>query len=236
MVYLSAVSDHLLFIDIEASGLPKQWDVPYCTEGNWPYAIQVAWVVFDKDGRQIKEEDLYIKDKAIAICDQARRIHRLTHEFLQLNGKSREEVLMRLQNDLQTYQPLQVGHFLELDFHVLSAVYHRIGQENPMLNYPFLCTMLATRHLVQNPAKKYLRLEELYAILFNSSLANQHNAMADAVATAKCYFALMERRQVNPTVDHRNDILLTHRTSKKVGCSLLVLAFFLTVLILWISL
>lgn len=230
------MSDYLLFIDIEASGLPKRWDVPFSTEGNWPSAIQVAWVVFNKDGQQIKEEDLYVKDNSIALCDKARRIHRLTHEFLQLNGQSREEVLSRLQNDLQTYQPVLVGHFLELDFYVLSADYRRLGKDNPMLNYPFVCTMLATKHLVQNPGKKYLRLEELYEILFNSSLANQHNALADAVATAKCYFALVERRQINPTVDHKNDILLTHRTTRKVGCSSLVTGFFLTVLILWILL
>ena len=230
------MSDYLLFIDIEASGLPKRWDVPYSTEGAWPYAIQVAWVVFDKDGRQVKEEDLYVKDNSIAICDKARRIHRLTHEFLQLNGQSREDVLTRLQDDLQTYQPLLVGHFLELDFHVLNADYHRIGKENPMLNYPSLCTMLATKHLVRNPAKKYLRLEELYAILFNSSLANQHNALADALATAKCYFALAERGQINPTVDHRNDILTTQRRSENVGCSPLAVAFLLMVLILLISL
>ena len=230
------MSDYLLFIDIEASGLPKRWDEPYSAEGNWPYAIQVAWVVFHKDGRQIKEEDLYVKDSAIALCSKARRIHRLTHEFLQLNGQSREEVLAKLQNDLQTYQPLLVGHFLEFDFHVLSADYHRIGKENPMLNYPFLCTMLATTHLVKNPAKKYLRLEELFEVLFNNSLANQHNALADAIATAKCYFALVERRQINPTADYRNDILLTRRTPKKVGCRPLIVAFLLTVFILWISL
>lgn len=210
--------------------------MPYTTEGAWPYAIQVAWVIFNKDGRQIKEEDLYVKDSSIALCDKARRIHRLTHEFLQMNGKKREEVLTMLQNDLQTYQPVLVGHFLELDFHVLSADYHRIGKENPMLHYPFLCTMLATKHLVRNPAKKYLRLEELYAILFNNSLADQHNALADAVATAKCYFALVERRQINPTVFHQADILLTHRTSKKAGCSYRVAAFFLMVFILWILL
>lgn len=230
------MSDYLLFIDIEASGLPKRWDGPYSAEGNWPYAIQVAWVVFDKDGRQIKEEDLYVKDNSIALCDKAIRIHRLTHEFLQLNGQSREEVLTRLQNDLQTYQPLLVGHFLEFDFHVLSADYHRIGKENPMLNYPFLCTMLATTHLVKNPVKKYLRLEELFDVLFNSSLANQHNALADAIATAKCYFTLVERRKINPTADYRDDILLNRRTSKKVGCSPLIVAFLFTVLILWISL
>jgi DNA polymerase-3 subunit epsilon len=89
---------------------------------------------------------------------------------------------------------------------------------------------------VKNPAKKYLRLEELFEVLFNSSLANQHNALADAIATAKCYFALVERGQIKPTADYRNDILTTRRTSNKVGCSPLIAFFLLTVLILWISL
>lgn len=230
------MGDYLLFIDIEASGLPKRWDLPYSVGDNWPHTIQVSWVVFDKDGRQVKTEDLYIKDSAIAICEKARRIHRLTQEFLHLNGRKREDVLAILQADLETYRPLIVGHFVELDFRVLSADYHRIGKQNPMQNYPMFCTMLGTKHLVRNPAKEYLRLEELHALLFGDSFFNQHNALDDAYATAKCFFELMKRKQISPVVDLRDVILLSKRPSGKVGCTVFVFLLFITLATLCICL
>jgi DNA polymerase-3 subunit epsilon len=214
---------YLLFLDIEASDLPKRWDLPYSAEGNWPYTIQVSWIIFTRDGRQLKAEDLYIKDISIAICERARKVHGLTQEFIHINGRSREAVLDRLTMDMETYRPIVIGHFIELDYHVLSADYLRAGKPNPMNGLPLFCTMHATRHLVRNPAKKYLRLEELYEILFDKSFSNQHNAFDDALATAECYFELVKRKEIDPSKDYKSEIAVPGNSSKPSGCRLPVL-------------
>jgi len=59
------VNNHLLFIDTETSGLPKKWNKPYDTLGNWPHAVQVAWLVYSESGELIKEENFYIRDEAV---------------------------------------------------------------------------------------------------------------------------------------------------------------------------
>jgi DNA polymerase-3 subunit epsilon len=56
--------------------------------------------------------------------------------------------------------------------------------------------MLATRHLVSNPAAAHLRLGELYTYLFNKKLENEHNALADARATAECFYELLRRGEI----------------------------------------
>jgi DNA polymerase-3 subunit epsilon len=191
------LTDFLLFIDTEASGLPKKWDQPYTMEGNWPFAVQVSWLLYSKDGIKIKEQNYYISNNDFEICPTALDIHGLTPAFLQKNGIPRKELLNILSKDLEAYQPMIVGHFLELDYHVIGAEYHRIGiEKHPMGNLPGFCIMSASMHMQQNPNSKYLRLGQLFELLFKKPLLNQHNAMVDATATADCFFELVKRNEI----------------------------------------
>ena len=191
------MTDFLLFIDTEASGLPKKWDQPYTVEGNWPYAVQVSWLVYSKDGVKIKEQNFYVSNNDFESCPTALSIHGLTPAFLQQNGISRKDLLDVLSKDLEEYQPMIVGHFLELDYHVIGAEYHRIGiEKHPMENLPGFCIMSVSNQLQQNPHSKYLRLGQLYELLFKKSLLNQHNALVDSTATADCFFELAVRNDI----------------------------------------
>jgi DNA polymerase-3 subunit epsilon len=53
--------------------------------------------------------------------------------------------------------------------------------------------MRATGQLVRYPTQGFLRLGELHQRLFHEPMAREHDALADARATARCYFEL--RRQ-----------------------------------------
>lgn len=195
------LTDYLLFIDTEASGLPNKWFLPYSVEGNWPFALQVSWIIYTKDGTKIKEHNHYIKDNDFEISPEAFRIHGLTKDFLQQNGILRKELFTILLKDLQDYQPLIIGHFLELDYHIVGAEYYRTGiPHHPMEGMPGLCIMSASKHLQQNPRCKYLRLGELYELLFKQPLLFQHNAITDATATAECFFELVKRNEIKSFV------------------------------------
>lgn len=223
--------DYFLFLDIETSGLPRKWDLPGSDTDNWPCAVQVSWTVCHRSGQKIKTEDHYVNNGAVSLCAKAKQVHGLTQDFLRRHGKPREAVLTAFRNDLEAYRPLIVGHFLELDFRVLTADFCRIGRKNPMDDCPLCCTMLATQHLVRNPAKKYLRLEELHHLLFDASFANPHNAAMDVQATAACFFALVEKGEINPEADFRNEILRHRKTSGRPGCGLLFFLFIFTAFI-----
>jgi DNA polymerase-3 subunit epsilon len=190
------LKDYLLFIDTEASGLPKKWYLPYTAPGNWPHAVQVSWLIYNKNGEKIKEENHYISNNDFDISPTALSIHGLTKNFLQQNGKPRNQLLDILSKDLQKYQPMIVGHFTELDYHILGAEYYRAGMDNPMKKLSTFCIMIASQHLQQNPHSKFLRLGDLYELLFKQPLLCQHNAMADAAATADCFFELVKKNEV----------------------------------------
>ena len=225
--------DYLLFIDTETSGLPKRWDVPYAATDNWPFSVQIAWVIFTKDGQEIKKESHYINNNDFQISPAAFRIHGISKEFLQQHGESREKILLQLAADLSQYQPLVVAHYMQLDFHMIGADFYRIGLNNPLAEMPRFCTMLATSKYVINPKSKYLRLDRLFYILFQKDLEDQHEALADATATAACFFEMVKLGDINDEkIQQQQQVQAKPRKAiSGFGCSLLLLIIsFLTYL------
>lgn len=230
------MKNYLLFIDTEASGLPKNWRLPYDHPGNWPNCVQISWVIYTHDGILVKEENHYIKNIDFHIAASSTKIHGITQEFLQVNGECRREILQLLQKDVRHYDPLVVGHFMQFDINLLNADYFREDIENPISKTATFCTMLGSVHLINNPSVKFLRLEQLYHTLFNEKLENPHNAIVDARATAKCFFEMLNRNEINGDIIERQQAVDTNkqRLPAKQGCILPLLAFFsLLILILY---
>ena len=190
------LKDYLLFIDTETTGLPKKWNRHYSVPNNWPYAVQVSWLIYSKDGKKIKEENHFINNDDFEITPAALNIHGFTKIFLQQNGKPRCDVLGKLSLDVQQYQPMVVGHFTALDYHIIGADFYREKLENPLEKLSTFCIMIASQHLQQNPNYKFLRLGNLYELLFKQPLLGQHNALTDATATADCFFELAKRNEI----------------------------------------
>lgn len=230
--------EYILFIDTEASGLPLDWNAPYGEAGNWPYAVQIAWVIYTRHGQPVKQENHYINNNDFEITPAAQAIHNLTQEFLLRQGESRQQVLELLTADLLYYQPLVVGHFMKFDARVLGAEYFRVGQENPLETLPAFCTLLASAQYVRNPRPKYLRLDELYHRLFNLTLDHQHHALVDATATADCFFEMFKKGEINEgtIAEQQLKAQKTNQPNKRVGCAFTAFAIFVITLLLslWI--
>jgi DNA polymerase-3 subunit epsilon len=190
------VSEFLLFVDTETTGLPQRWDKPYSAERNWPHIAQLAWGVYTPEGQLLKAENYYLRVPAGRMQASAVAIHGLTPEFLQEQGQEPRDVLERLRQDLLLYQPLVVGHYLQLDFHVIGAGFHRVGLENPLGALPTLCTMQLTNITPPQHGRRYLRLGELHEQLFHTPMVLQHDAWADAQATADCYFEMQRQHML----------------------------------------
>lgn len=220
------MKEYLLFIDTEATGLPKKWWLPYNVPGNWPGAVQVSWLLYNKAGEKIKVQNFYISNTDVQVSAGALRIHGLDNNFLQQHGNPRKQVLAMLSADLQQYRPMVVGHFIELDYHIIGADYFREGMNNPMENLPTFCIMTATKYLQQNPQSKFLRLGELYELLFKHPLIKQHNSMTDATATADCFFELVKRKEIKSFVQ---PLIVFQKRQRIFG---LVAWIFVTMLIL----
>lgn len=222
------MKEYLLFIDTEASGLPKNWKLPYDASGNWPYCVQISWIIFTKTGEKIKKENHYIKNDDFSIADSASKVHHIDRAFLNANGEYRHDVLQQLADDMLTYNPLVVGHFIQFDLHMLSADFFRAEMEIPIKKELSFCTMLGSTHLIKNPSVKFLRLEQLYETLFESPLLHHHNAIIDAAATAQCFFELARRGDINDEIIlQQQRTLLKKETIKPPGCLFPMLAILL---------
>ena len=226
------MNDYILFVDTEASGLPVNWDLPYSATDNWPSAVQVSWLIYTRDGQEIKREDHFILNTDFVITPKAMEIHGINPGILGVKGKERISVMQMLANDLIQYQPLVVGHFIQLDYHILSADFYRAGLENPLANLPLFCTMLATTQLVWTPMPKSLLLGDLYAYLFYKPLQNQHNALSDAEAAASCYFELMKRGEINPKLVEKQQEQASIKNLKKKSGKMLQVFIPLIILVL----
>ncbi|MBD2770424.1 3'-5' exonuclease [Hymenobacter sp. BT664] len=238
------MKEYLLFVDTETSGVPRDWNKPYSSRDTWPHIAQLAWVVCTADGREVKAENHYIQPSDYDMDPASGSIHGLTLEFLRAHGQPRHAVMQRLQRDLLAYQPLVVAHFMQLDFHMMGVSFHRAGLANPLEQLPTFCTMRATGPLVRYPTQSFLRLGELYQRLFHEPLQREHDALADARATARCYFELRRQGTItDETVARQGPASLAAPVSAKrpqlwpkvgvaawlllAGLALVLLAFFL---------
>ena len=228
------VSDYILFIDTETSGLPKNWNAPYSQKGNWPFIVQVAWVIYTHTGKLIKTENHYIRDSDYEISESAQEIHGIDSEFLREKGKERREVMGLLQHDLLKYVPLVVGHFMLLDYHMLGVGFYRAGIENPVPDLPTFCTMELSATFLSSSHKKHLKLGELYERLFGQPLEKQHDALTDALATAECFLELRKRGDITEKIILEQQEKPKFRLEKP-GCALMLLLFLFFILIMYYS-
>ncbi|WP_163716415.1 3'-5' exonuclease [Mangrovibacterium lignilyticum] len=191
------MNNYILFIDIETSDMPKRWNAPTAKVDEWPFILQIAWVVCKKGGELIAKRDFYVKQKDIPIGEVASRLHGITVDVLEEKGEERRVVLNTLAADLELYKPMIVGHFLEFDKRMLEVGFSREDIVRNFDQLPRFCTMLYTRKPKDIfGGGSYMRLNELYQSLFGEKLSDQHNALADAEATKDCFFELVKRGEV----------------------------------------
>lgn len=189
--------DFFLFIDTETSGLPKNWRAPYSKENNWPHILQMAWIIFDKNFLEIKRENHYFKNDGFAIDKSAQKIHKITAEFLKIHGEPLEPVMRSFCKDMEQFKPLVIGHFIELDFHMVNVELNRLGMESIFGSSTFYCTMKTSADYVTNSIISHLKLDKFYTILFNEEPEETHNALTDALNTSKIFFHLLDNKKIS---------------------------------------
>ncbi|MET4081193.1 DNA polymerase-3 subunit epsilon [Pedobacter sp. UYP30] len=193
------MKDFFLFVDTETSGLPKNWQAPYGSK-SWPYVVQIAWIICSADGTELKRENHYIKNVNFKIQKSAQKTHQITAEFLEKNGEDKRSVMTKLAADLNQYRPLVVGHFIQLDIHMVNAAFFRLSMDNPIAELPRFCTMKASAKHVRNPYFNHLKLGRFYKTLFDKKAENLHNAINDAELAKEIFFELIARGEVTDQI------------------------------------
>ena len=192
-----------LFYDTETSGFisgSKTFDDP-----TQAFAVQLAAILCDESGNDLGTVDKIIKPHGRYINPITIEYHGITPEYAEEHGVEEVEVLETYALLLDS-EPLRVCHNVNFDEKFLSQMFQRnmdklsdYGRSRYFLESNTFCTMQDKGIKKWCDLKnvkghiKQPKLSELYMLLFEEAFENEHNAMADAKATKRCFFELKKR-------------------------------------------
>ena len=188
-----------LFFDTETTGLPKDYNAPYTDIDNWPRLVQLAWMVYDYT-TIVAQKSFIIKPMGFTIPDASTKVHGITTKQALEKGQKVETILKEFLTDAQDADAI-IGHNIKFDIKVVQSELYRLNMDNRLGQIEVLDTMVLStgycKILNKQYGYRYPKLIELYNKLFSESFDNMHDAMADIKATAKCFWALIDRRIID---------------------------------------
>ncbi|MEA3450169.1 MAG: 3'-5' exonuclease [Patescibacteria group bacterium] len=185
-----------LFFDTETTGLPRNYKAPITDTDNWPRLVQLAWLLMDKDGKELKSENVIIKPEGFIIPEASSVVHGITTEQAIKEGIALTGALKDFSQMIETAK-LVVGHNISFDEKIIGAEFLRKKIESELFDRVRFCTMHSSTDFCQIPGKygyKWPKLMELHHCLFDEGFDGAHDALADVRATARCFFEMLERK------------------------------------------
>jgi len=188
-----------LIFDTETAGRPKKWNLPHTDTNNWPRMVQLSWLVFDENHGETDRQDHIIFPEGFTIPAAVVKIHGISTERAKKEGKPLKIVLEKFAQAIDNVDYL-IGHNISFDENVTGAEFIRTGIPNQLFETTRICTMKKSTDYCQLPGKygyKWPSLAELHFKLFSKNFDDAHNAIADAEATARCFFKLLTIKALN---------------------------------------
>lgn len=193
----SKYSKKYLFFDTECNGLPDNYNSDVTATNNWPRMIQLAWIITDEQGIELKRQSYLIYPEGFKINVEVAKLTRISTERARSEGISLSKAITEFMNDVDMVH-MVIGHNVDFDLHIVGCELYRMEMDyGAFMNKPNLCTMLKSINYCAIPKSnsywdeyKWPKLEELYQILFDCKFGNAHDALSDVEATKECYFEL----------------------------------------------
>jgi len=184
---------YLLF-DTETTGLPEDYEAPVTELENWPRMVQIAWLLFDNDGKEIDSRDYIIKPEGYTIPVEASNVHGISTEQALKEGHDLKSILEIFAEAIAKTDYI-VAHNISFDEKIVGAEFVRKKFKTKWFSKKQICTMQASTDYCELAGKygyKWPNLMELHKKLFGHGFEEAHNAAADINATAKCFWKLKE--------------------------------------------
>ncbi len=179
----------ILVFDVETTGLPKKRKASLDDLDNWPYIVQLSWVVYDVlEGSIESINDSVIKlPEGISVPTESTKVHGISNEMMLANGVDIKKQLRYFLTDA-TNSDLLVAHNIEFDETVISVECIRNFHNNSFkdIKTPRYCTMKKSI----KRWRKWLKLEILHEKLFDQKLKNLHNSLNDVYVCLRCFIKL----------------------------------------------
>lgn len=185
-----------LFFDTETTGVPLNYKAHYTDTNNFPRIVQLSWLLYNDLEEEISFSDHIIKPEGFKIPQDVIDIHGISNEIAETKGYELKKVLNKFYTDVNLCD-VMIGHNISFDENVVMCEYVRMNAQKyaeKIDTRQKVCTMLSTTKFCdlknKNNGLKWPKLIELYLKLFGEDFDNQHNALNDVRATARCFFEL----------------------------------------------
>ncbi len=181
-----------LFFDTETTGLPKDYKAPATDTENWPRMIQIAWQIYNLSRQLIESEVFIIKPEGFDIPKEASDVHGITTERAYAEGVDLEQTLIKFREAMLKADFL-VAHNISFDEKIVGAEFFRKKIKKLPKKIDRIDTMVESTDYCKIPGKfgyKWPNLTELHKKLFGKPFAGAHDALADVIACADCFFEL----------------------------------------------
>lgn len=186
----------ILVLDTETTGLPGPGKPSIYQTDNWPYIIQMSFIIYDSLIHEISEKNdliINIPDK-IEISPKSYEIHKISKEYCQSVGVSIIYALQIL-NEAINNSDIIIGHNISFDKQVIIVEFIRNKMRSNFPEKDTFCTMKNYKqfcNLTYQRANmtyyiKFPTLSELYEIIFNKKPTNLHNSYNDILVCLRCY-------------------------------------------------
>ncbi len=188
-------SDLFVFFDTETTGLPKNWKAPISDVNNWPRLVQLAYILTNNNGEVIEKGDYIVKPEGFIIPEESSKIHRITNEKANKEGKSIDFILKKFESIIKKVDYI-VAHNMAFDEKIIRAEFFRSNIETLFSEKKKICTMEKTTNYcaINGPyGYKWPKLSELYYKLFERNFVEAHDAAIDIKATSECFWELKKR-------------------------------------------
>jgi DNA polymerase III epsilon subunit-like protein len=159
--------------------------------------VSIGWALFRGAESKLKHHYTIIRPDGFMIPSDAARVHRITTERALREGAPLRATLASLLQDVDMHRPdLVVAHNMDFDRPILLAEFLRAGFGDSFVRLPTFCTMATTTEMCGIPRAgggyKWPTLDELHRHLFGTGVQGAHDAGADVLSCAKCYFKLQQ--------------------------------------------
>ncbi|WGH25143.1 MAG: DNA polymerase III subunit alpha [Candidatus Shikimatogenerans bostrichidophilus] len=180
-----------LFFDTETTGLPKNNSFKKKDIYNWPRLIQISWQYYNKFGKLINFNNLYVKPKKkYKISFNSIKIHGINNNFLKKYGKNLKKILKKFFLVLKTSK-LVIGHNITYDINILISEYFRY-KKYPCIKELLKKKIIDTQRIFNFNYNKWISLDKLYNILYNIKYKYiLHNSYIDICITILCFLKLI---------------------------------------------
>ena len=191
----------VLIFDCETTGLPRHRRVDIKNTCDWPFIVQLSWIVFDTSRNKLDKmrDEVVHLPQGLGICKESIRIHGITNEKMLREGVNIKSLLKEFIKDAKQCTIL-IAHNIDFDRKVIIVEQIRNNMRETCWLYNLrkkeYCTMkegvLSCNIMIKDKYTgkmklKFPKLSELHKHQFGTIPSGLHNSLVDILVCFRCF-------------------------------------------------